>query len=170
MCLSTWILPTLNTHTHRSQTFLIHPMLRRAESCRRPGESPILVECPTSPWHQATIVQKMYGTLHSYQLSLAPCQKHFTSFLPSPFIFQGLQTILSPFKFFSILQILLDMYNSITYYLTFTTSSWCLFTPTQFLSGFMFEKTVFHILSVIWTGMKTSWGHIRLIYWSMGCT
>lgn len=115
-------------------------MLRRAESCRRPGESAILVECPTSPWHQATIVQKMYGTLHSYQLSLAPCQKHFTSFLPSPFIFQGLQTILSPFKFFSILQILLDMYNSITYYLTFTTSSWCLFTPIQFLSGFMFEK------------------------------
>lgn len=131
-------------------------MLRRAESCKRPGESAILTECPTSPWHQAMIVQKVYGTLDSYQLSLAPCQKRFTSFLPSPFIFQGLQTILSPFKFFSILQILLDMYNFITYYLAFTTSSWCLFMPIQFLSGFKFEKTVFHILSVIWTGMKTS--------------
>lgn len=39
--------------------------------------------------------KNMYGTLHSYQLSLAPCQKRFTSFLPSPFTFQGLQIILS---------------------------------------------------------------------------
>lgn len=100
--------------------------------------------------------KNMYGTLHSYQLSLAPCQKRFTSFLPSPFTFQGLQIILSPFKFFPILQILLDMYSFITYYLAFTTSSWCLCTPIQFLSGFKFEKK---LSSMFYQSFRLEWKH-----------
>lgn len=134
-------MPALNIHTHRSQTFLIHPVLRRAESCRRPGESTILTECPTSPWRRATVVQKKHVWNPSFlSVITCPLSKTFHFFLPSPFIFQGLQTILSPFKFFSILQILLDMYSFITYYLAFRTSSWCLLMPIQFLSGLKFEK------------------------------
>lgn len=147
-------------------------MLRRAESGRRPGESAILTECPTSPWHQAIIVQKKTCmeplTLISYHWPLV--KKHFTSFLPSLFIFQGLQTILSPFKFFSILQVL---HNFITDYLAFTTSSWCLFTPIQFLSGFKFEKKnclPYFISHLDWNEIITRSPKTRLLKYGLHLT